>query len=96
MTTTTNRMDEIAQLALDLATDYGQRTWRDGSAPMTPNAFGGYDFHHGETTARLADDDGRVILYVFTGGRAMLLSEQATFTPGLASLAAEYIADVIR
>jgi len=33
---------------------------------------------------------------VFTGGRAMLLRDEATFTSGLAHLAASYIAEVLR
>lgn len=96
MTTTRTTITEIAELALDLATDSGLRAWRGSHAPMAPNAFGGYDFTHGEITIRLADDDTTILLYVFTGGGAMLLSEQASFSPGLAHLAAAYISEVLR
>ena len=38
-----------------------------------------------ETTVRLCDDDGQIILIVFTGGRAMLVAGEAKFSGALAS-----------
>ena len=98
MTTTTSKLTETADLALDLATDGGQRTWRPGFTPRTENAQGGYDFHTfgGGVTVRLVEDDTLLRLYVFTGGRAMLLRDEATFTSDGAHLAASYMAEGLR
>lgn len=95
-TTTDTLLTRTADEALEQATDYGTRTWIRG-VPRTENDLGGYDFHaSGGITVRLTQDDNRLLLHVFTGGPAMLLKEDASFSAGLAHLAAAYIAEVLR
>jgi hypothetical protein len=95
--TTTTLTEQLASMALNMATDHGTRTWRGGEAPMTANRFGGYDFTTTSgDTYRLVPDDNTVMLYRFTNGRAMLLTDEARFSKGFAHLAAQAIADAIR
>jgi hypothetical protein len=93
---TTSTLDHLASLALDLATDHGQREWRGGQPPVKANALGGFDFTTGPDTFRLLEDDTEVVLHRFTNGSAMLLTDTARFSRGFSYVAAEIIAEALR
>lgn len=94
-TTTKTQAQTIATDALEMATDYGTRTWMR-EPKLTDNAFDGSDIRHGDITYRLTMDDNTVRLFVFVGGNAMLLKDEASFTSGMAFIAADYIAEAMR
>lgn len=86
---------EMVEQVLDMASDHGSRRWL--RAPrVAANKCGGHDISTGEVTYRFTTDDTRVNLHIFTGGAAMLLSEDASVTQRLAHMLVVEVAERIR
>lgn len=75
---------DIAEV-LDIATENGSRPFA-AWVKVTENSHGGIDIANANSgeTFRVAVDDGRVALHVFTGGRAMLLAGSQEFSGSFA------------
>lgn len=85
----------LAQQALDLATDYGARSWMPGREPQIVElAPGLVEVSTAARSYRIAQDDGEVVLVVLERGGVIV--EHATFSSGLARLVVDYVAEAIR
>lgn len=96
-TTTDTLASRTIANALNIATDYGQRTWTH-APEVTENAWGGYDVvgYGSERLYRITEEDGTLAYHVFTDRRSMVLEATATVHASLAHMIANEIGQALR